>query len=206
MKSKIYFIRHGITQGNLEGWHYGKLDVPLAPEGVEGIKERIKAGAYPDGTNAICYTSGLKRAEETFRLIYGDKPRTIVPEFEEFNFGEFEGKTYSEISEKPSYKAWQEDETGDARIPGGESNNDFGLRLERACTFVKKEQALVFQESAGQEEEVVSIIVCHGGVIGSVFSSLFPHEDKPFYKWIPEPGYGYLLISQDGKPVGYEAF
>ena len=43
MITKIHFIRHGLTEGNLKHWVYGSIDVPLAPEGeadIKGYKEQ----------------------------------------------------------------------------------------------------------------------------------------------------------------------
>ena len=42
MASKIYLIRHGITEGNQKKWFYGAADIPLADEGREELR-RIMA-------------------------------------------------------------------------------------------------------------------------------------------------------------------
>ena len=70
MKSYIHFIRHGITEGNLKGWYYGNLDVPLAPEGFAKLEELKSQDIYPSASGADCYTSGLLRTEQTFTAIY----------------------------------------------------------------------------------------------------------------------------------------
>ena len=38
MVSKIYLIRHGITEGNEKRWYYGGADLPLTEGGREALK------------------------------------------------------------------------------------------------------------------------------------------------------------------------
>ena len=87
MKSYIHFIRHGITEGNQKGWYYGSLDIPLTEEGVAALKTLKEQKIYPPLDHADCYTSGLRRTEETFCTIYGDVPHKALPLLQEMNFG-----------------------------------------------------------------------------------------------------------------------
>ena len=36
---KIYFIRHGLTEGNLKGQYIGQTDIPVIPEGLQMLKK-----------------------------------------------------------------------------------------------------------------------------------------------------------------------
>jgi diguanylate cyclase (GGDEF)-like protein len=94
MKSKIYLIRHGTTEANLSRKFYGSTDLPLSNKGVDHIIELAKAGIYPKADNAILYTSGLLRAEQTFFLIYGCRDHIILPELLEI----FKSETTKEFS------------------------------------------------------------------------------------------------------------
>ena len=62
MKSYIHFIRHGITQGILNKWYYGNVDLPLIDEGIRELRNLKAQGIYPNAGEAACYTSGMLRA------------------------------------------------------------------------------------------------------------------------------------------------
>ena len=97
MKSRIVFIRHGITVGNERKLYYGATDVSLSDRGMDILKELAAKGVYPDSDDAEYYTSGMLRTEQTFKILYGDKPHTKIGNLRELNFGKFEMKTYNEL-------------------------------------------------------------------------------------------------------------
>ena len=43
----IYLIRHGTTEGNLNGQYIGVTDVPLSTDGINELERLREAGAYP---------------------------------------------------------------------------------------------------------------------------------------------------------------
>ena len=88
---KIYMIRHGETDWNKKRKLQGQVDIPLNEFGKLLAKET--APALADVPFAVCYTSPLKRAAETARLVLGDREVPIVPDkrIQEMSFGEFEG-------------------------------------------------------------------------------------------------------------------
>ena len=88
---KIYMIRHGETEWNKKRKLQGQVDIPLNEFGKLLAKET--APALADVPFAVCYTSPLKRAAETARLVLGDREVPIVPDkrIQEMSFGEFEG-------------------------------------------------------------------------------------------------------------------
>ena len=43
----LYLIRHGITEGNLDGKYIGQTDLALCPQGEKQIQQLVKAGVYP---------------------------------------------------------------------------------------------------------------------------------------------------------------
>ena len=43
----IHFIRHGLTEGNLQGRYVGRTDLPLAPAGRAQLEKQRRAGGYP---------------------------------------------------------------------------------------------------------------------------------------------------------------
>ena len=91
MKSKICLIRHGITRGNRDRLYYGQSDIPLIEDGEKEISRLAKEGIYPDSEDAVYYTTGLQRTEQTFGLIYGDKPHDRIELLQEIrqNYADF---------------------------------------------------------------------------------------------------------------------
>ena len=84
---KIYMIRHGETDWNKKRKLQGQVDIPLNEFGKLLAKET--APALADVPFAVCYTSPLKRAAETARLVLGDREVPIVPDkrIQEMSFG-----------------------------------------------------------------------------------------------------------------------
>ena len=87
LEMKLTLLRHGETEGKpqrivLQGGH-----IPVLPESLEELKKRAAAGVYPTGKRY--YTSGMLRAEQTLRAIYGDVPFTVLPGLREMDFGDF---------------------------------------------------------------------------------------------------------------------
>lgn len=97
MKSCIHFIRHGITEGIVNKWYYGNVDLPLIDEGIKELNEFKAQGIYPDAKNASCYTSGMLRANQTFEVIYGNSNYEVIDNLKEISFGDWECKTFEEI-------------------------------------------------------------------------------------------------------------
>ena len=61
-------------------------------------------------------------------------------------------------------------------------------------------------EMRHQEEEALSVAVCHGGTISVIMEYLYPGVQEHFYKWIPDPGHGYLMTLEDGAVVSADKF
>ena len=178
--SVIYLIRHGRTDANRKRLYCGATDVPLDAEGVSELQSLRDKGGYPPSYGLITITSGLKRAVQTFEVLFGKYPAAAVSGLREMDFGRFEMHSYDELKNDPDYQAWIKDETGDARCPGGESSNEFCRRVYAA-----------FDALAAMEEDAV--VVCHGGVISRIMARLFPGEGRNFYEWQPPAGHGYAI-------------
>ena len=177
---KLYLIRHGLTQANLQRLYYGKTDLPLCEEGIRGIRERRDLGLYPEPAGLVLYTSGLLRTEQTLSLIYGDVPHLVLPGCAEMDFGAFEMKSYEELKKDPDYIRWIADESGTVACPGGENNNHALARFVAALSQLR-------------EMNQDALVITHGGVIARLMGQLFPKEPRHFYQWQPQAGEGYLL-------------
>jgi len=173
--SVIYLIRHGKTQANERHLYCGSTDLPLSPAGAAELRELN----YPP-VNARFLTSGMKRTNETLKILFGDVPFREIPEFREVDFGAFEMRGYGELKEDPAYLDWIAGDNEGNVPPGGESGKEMTARVLSAF------EAL---ERAGED----TVLVTHGGVIAAIMAFRFPEEGKNRYQWQPAPGRGYRL-------------
>ena len=95
---KITITRHSKTLWNKEKRLQGCKDSPLSPEGMDNIlalKEHIKNNHY----DAI-YSSPIKRAYDTVKLLFDDQSIITDEHIREMNFGILEGQKIDEIPEE----------------------------------------------------------------------------------------------------------
>ena len=96
-------IRHGITQGNLEGKYIGSTDLPLCEPGREEIETLVDTCEYPHVQKVYC--SPLKRAVETADIIYPDTFLQKVDALKEYDFGVFENQSLERLKKRmPLFK------------------------------------------------------------------------------------------------------
>lgn len=149
MTTRFAIVRHGQTDWNLEKRIQGSTDIPL---NTLGRAQAAETGLSLVGTPwAAIVTSPLVRAHETARIIAGelDQPAPlVVPELTERHHGEIEGLTFAErMLRFPD----------GSRVPGLESRQAVLDRVLPALGRVAR---------AYPERQVV--VVCHGGVIGTL--------------------------------------
>ncbi len=191
MTSRIYMIRHGMTEGNQRGWFYGATDLPLTEEGREELRALVNEGYYPLlSEDTLFLTTGLKRTKETLEEIYGPRESISIPELQEMNFGNYECYRFDEIENDLFFSKWLKDEEGNVRLPGGESRQDFSERIARG------REALL--DKSKEREEI--FLVCHGGVVAELLDKMFPEEKDSMWQWLPVPGYGYMVEVEEGEP------
>ncbi|MCD7123879.1 histidine phosphatase family protein [Limosilactobacillus caviae] len=101
--TKVYLIRHGKTQWNLESRYQGANgDSPLLKNSYREIE--LLAGSLQKVPFAHAYTSPLKRAQKTAQALLihlnQDIPLTIDSRLKEFNLGEMEGMHFEDVAAK----------------------------------------------------------------------------------------------------------
>lgn len=205
-KSYIYFIRHGQTEGTMKDWYYGAADLPLAEEGVIETVRLKEEGLYPDPEDAQFFVSGLSRTMHTLKLIYGDVEYTIIPELQEMNFGDYECIPFKDLDDDERFLEWCNDTTGDYRLPGAETKNEFAERIGRGLTILRKQHGLKEISHRHSKKDARSIVVFHGGAIAACMTLMFPEKNYTIWDWSPEPGHGYKVTFEDGEPTEYERF
>lgn len=178
----LYLIRHGITQGNLDGKYIGQTDLALCPDGEKDIKALVRSGVYPQVERV--YSSPLKRCVETAQIIYPETQLTKVDEIAEMDFGEFEGKRREELEALPEYTQWLKG-GAEACPPGGESFGDFSLRCISGLDIIFSDMM--------KKELTRAAVVTHGGVITNLLTGFGLPKGKPA-DFMCAPGGGFEII------------
>jgi broad specificity phosphatase PhoE len=123
MSREIWLIRHGETEWSLSGAHTGRTDIPLTEKGrrqAASLSELLRGRSF-----ALVLSSPLQRAVETCRLAgYGDGAQ-IDPDLQEWNYGDYEGRTTAEIQkQRPGWSLWTDG------VPNGEHIDQVASRAE----------------------------------------------------------------------------
>ena len=184
----LYLIRHSLTEANALRLYGGSTDSPLTAEGRKIALER--RGVVP--ACGLYVSSGMRRADETLRLMTGREADLTLPGLREMDFGAFEMRSYAQLKDDPAYIRWIEDQTGPVRCPGGENLNAF-----RARVLADGARLIALAEKT-------ACAVCHGGVIVNLMQAWFPGEARNFYQWQPGPCGGYRIDVADGRPAGFQ--
>lgn len=179
-KLNLYLLRHGKTLANEKKLYCGFTDLPLSEKGREELallKEKI---SYPEAEKY--FTSGALRANETIEILYGNKGFEEVKGFFEYNFGDFEMKSYEELRDNKDYINWITNESLKFKCPGGESKAEYRKRIkEEFISFIKK-----------IKDANSVLLISHGGSIGTILEEFYD-SSKSFYEWQPSYGRGYKL-------------
>ncbi len=121
----LALIRHAPTAWNKAGRLQGRSDVPLLDESRADLLRRRIPDAYA-GFRAL--SSPLRRCLDTaamLRLVVSPDPRLI-----EMDWGEFQGRTLSELRDAHGTDLATNEARGlDFRPPGGESPRDVQARV-----------------------------------------------------------------------------
>jgi broad specificity phosphatase PhoE len=134
---KIYFIRHGQTESNRDGFMAGQSEPKLTEEGKEEVKNAILQ--LPNGCSVI-YSSDLIRCRQTTEIL---NERLNLPVFydtrlRERHIGSLEGRNFIDfLANFP-----EKDEYGQYNFTsfGGEASETLKNRLLSCIADIKKEK------------------------------------------------------------------
>lgn len=126
--TRLILIRHGQTDYNLHNKYCGINNPPLNITGVQQAKKL--AHKLKNFKIDKIYSSDLKRAYQTAKIIFKNSSIKKTKKLREMNFGIFEGLKYEEIIKKHSkiYTRWI-DNPQNIKIPKGESLNKLNKRV-----------------------------------------------------------------------------
>eukprot|EP00927_Polykrikos_kofoidii_P085039 TRINITY_DN9133_c0_g1_i1.p1 TRINITY_DN9133_c0_g1~~TRINITY_DN9133_c0_g1_i1.p1 ORF type:complete len:315 (+),score=34.67 TRINITY_DN9133_c0_g1_i1:41-985(+) len=179
-KTRLYIVRHGETDWNVEGRVQGQLDISLNNAGVSQAQHAAKAlkfAGVADRVDAIV-SSDLQRASATADAIASvcpvDARRLSDARLREINFGKMQGLLASD----PITSALRESVSGVWRTGGFYASHPNGECLHDV--FARCFQGL--RGAAEQGSEVV--VVTHGGLkkwcaIGMQLARSLDQSDPP---------------------------
>jgi broad specificity phosphatase PhoE len=134
--TRLRLIRHGQTVGNLEGRWWGRGETPLSDE---GRRQAAKLSDIAAPFDAIV-SSPLGRARETAAPVAAKQGREVVIAngFAEFDFGEWEGLSVTEIlaRDPETFRHIHIDGNDEPRGRVGETFGEVGERMAAAAEQV----------------------------------------------------------------------
>lgn len=175
----IYYIRHGLTDWNLEQRLQGRHDVPLNAAGcaqaaccAEILQELFRRDhRRPESVDYV--SSPLVRARKTMEIVratLGLEPvgYTVEGQLAEIAFGEWEGLTYSEVVARDKHVIAERESDKWGFMPaGGESYAQVAVRIRR------------WYESLDRD----TVVAAHGGTARALIAhlGLAPPQDATHY-------------------------
>ncbi|MCR6109855.1 histidine phosphatase family protein [Bacillus sp. A301a_S52] len=172
----LYLIRHGVTQWNVEKRYLGHSDMPLLHDALENLQKLKEIVARLDAPLLI--SSDLVRCRETMDYLLPHRHYIVEPRLREFNFGDWEGKTYNELKDVTAYRQWIDNWEKES-VPGGESGQAFKRRVD---SWLTEELPTLVVDKCWRIGAKSSVIVTHGGVIRYIIQILTKDKDA-FWQW-----------------------
>jgi broad specificity phosphatase PhoE len=121
---RLYLVRHGQTAWSLSGQYTGRADLPLTAHGEDAARQvgqRLRNIPF-----AQVLTSPLQRAQQTCELAGLGPTTAIEPDLAEWDNGDDEGRTHSEIiASRPGWNLFRDGS------PNGETPAQISNRADR---------------------------------------------------------------------------
>ncbi len=173
---KLYCIRHTKVDVPL-GICYGQSDVGLADsylDEMELASLQLKGLKFDQ-----IYSSPLNRCKTLAEDLFPNEPLKFDNRLKELNFGDWEMKSWDEISKTEEAKQWFEDFVN-LRSPNGESFID---QIERTKNFLTDLQ---------NEKYSSVLLVVHGGIIRAI--NCIVNDIKPIDAFKTKVDYGEIML------------
>ena len=172
----LHLIRHGETTWALSGRHTGQTEVALTEHGEQDSR-RLQARLRAVGFRHV-FTSPRLRARRTCELAGLDALARVEPDLAEWDYGDFEGLTTAEISER--HPGWNVFRDG---CPGGESPAQATARADRLLARLRRLEGDVALFSHGHFGRVLGVrwiglpvLEAQHFLLGTASLSLLGHE------------------------------
>ncbi len=153
----LLFVRHGLTDWNVQMRLQGREEVPLNEEGTEQARELALLLAKIGKLGNI-YTSPLSRAKDTAAIIsaqLGKGEPIVLDSLIERDYSSLSGLTMAERKE---------------RFP---TPKDYPADIENTVSAAQRMKKVALELYLNENKETgITVAVTHGGVINSLFSYL----------------------------------
>jgi len=160
----IYIVRHGETDMNKAERLQGRIDCELNDKGMADARASYELFRAAGISFDKVYSSPLKRAVQTAKIISGGRQVCPEPLIIEMDFGSYEGVHYSGIDE-PMWAFFHDPE----HAPAPDGVEPTAHMTERTGRFIDR--------LLTEEDENV-LIVTHGIALRSLLWNLSPEEDR----------------------------
>lgn len=182
----IYLLRHGET--GFGGRYLGSSDVGIDASGIKQVQKVASALRSTHFDAVLC--SPMKRCLESCEILGLSKPAKLEQDLREINFGSWEKKAFSELTnidlERVSH--WVESpET--FTFPGGESVVHFHKRVQRVADKIE------------EMSESNILLIAHGGVIRHLLCNFLRISYQSYLLFDVHPG-TYCTVVLYGKSGG----
>lgn len=180
MKSYLlHLLRHGIPEGHSRKQYIGVTNPPLSTNGIK-LLQNLKT-EYNYANPCAIFSSPLRRCMQTAEILFPGHEIHQISDLRECDFGDFEGKTASELEGLPDYQAFVKQ---GAAPPGGESNEQFAKRICTAFTQLVRDLL---------KQGIIETTVCtHGGVIMTLLA-VYGLPQRNMLDWAAPFGQGYTI-------------
>ncbi len=168
---KIYFVRHGETNANVEKRYCGYTDIELNGNGTMQAKNISKI--LEKYNIDLIYSSDLIRAKTTAEEInkYHKLNIEYLSELREMNFGILEDLTFKEIGKfYPEEKEKILDLDNNYQFTDGESLSMLYKRVNK-----------IFNEIINKNLDKNILIVSHGGAIQSILTEILSGDINRYW-------------------------
>jgi alpha-ribazole phosphatase len=187
---ELVLVRHGYVGERYDGRFVGSSDLPLAERGLAQVATLASPARAFDSAKFLC--SPMLRARETADAMLKPIGLTyeVVPDLREIDFGQWECKTFDEISasDPADVDKWAE-YASDFAFPGGESISGFNARV-RECG-----------ERISNEPIETVVAVAHGGVIRGLICHFLGLDLRNYLLFDVKPASISKIAIHDGKGV-----
>lgn len=189
---RLYLVRHGQTDWNVQKRAQGHTDRPLDDTGLLQAKRVGKA--FLDLPVERILTSDLKRAHETaVEISHRTKvPLEVMPSLRERGFGQWEGQNFAEIAIRFGFEADFRGVTrNEVTPPGGESFVEVWDRLVAVVADVKSRNENTAIVAHGGTCSLLMAMFLDGDVS---LSNAFRFSNASINELEPRPDGGLRLI------------
>ena len=135
---RVFFIRHGQSEGNVNGYHNSWLPVPLTEKGREdaAMAGRLIKNVPFDKV----YSSDLLRAIQTQQIALPDAEVERLPVLREINVGNLLGRKVTDCYEEYGEIYFVRRDATDYSAYGGESYEDLSNRIRQFLSMMEESE------------------------------------------------------------------